>query len=59
MTVKALMAWTPESDDRVTMLLMAEADRREAGQYILADAENVIAFLLNVIDNPPHPQLFR
>jgi len=47
---EALMAWEPDGDDRVRPLLLAEADRRDALEYNLTDANHVIAFLLHRLD---------
>lgn len=48
--VAALRAWEPEGDDRVRPLLLAEADRRDALEYNVTDANHVITFLLHRLD---------
>lgn len=47
---EALRAWEPEGDDRVRPLLLAEADRRDALEYNVTDANHVISFLLHRLD---------
>jgi hypothetical protein len=54
--IEALKAWQPEGDDRVRPLLLAEADRRDAVEYNVTDANHVIAFLLARLDAALSPQ---